>query len=79
MTFDDVIEIRVPAPDSQYRLCSCGCGDDHVAYEKYQDGKDEKWRVRCFKCMRTVDMGCLIRHDAQIAWNKEMKYDKKRA
>lgn len=79
MTFDDVIEIRVPAPDSQYRLCSCGCGDDHVAYEKYQDGKDEKWRVRCFKCMRTVDKGCLIRHDAQIAWNKEMKHDQKRA
>ena len=68
---DDVIEILVASPDGSFRLRSCRCRSDNVAYEKYQDGKDEKWRVRCFDCGHTVDKGCTVRHDAQQAWNEE--------
>lgn len=68
--FDDVIEILVPIPDGQYRLRNCRCHSDNVAYERYRDGKEEKWRVRCFNCGHAVDKGCAVRHDAQLAWNE---------
>ena len=36
---DDVIEIKVPDPDSQYRLVQCPkCDGENVAYEHYVAG-----------------------------------------
>lgn len=31
------------------------------------------WRVKCFDCSYTVDKGNKVKHDAQLAWNKEVK------
>lgn len=61
----------IPAPDSHYRLIPCGCGSGRVAYEQYGVGR--LWRVRCPACGRTVDRGCMARHEAQVAWNRRMK------
>lgn len=66
---DDVIEIKKPDPDSQYRLVPCKCGSDNVAYVHYNGRGGAKWRVTCFDCCHTVDKGCRVRHDAQLAWN----------
>lgn len=66
----DVIQIIKPDPDSQYRLIPCDCGGDNVAFEQYQHGDDELWRVRCFDCGLTVDSGTGIRHEAQLGWNR---------
>ena len=66
---DDVIEIKKPAPDCQYRLVPCRCGSDNVAYVHYNGRGGAKWRVECFDCGRTVDKGRTVRHDAQLAWN----------
>lgn len=69
--FDDVFEIKVPAPDSQYRLVPCKkCLSDNVAYEHYNGRGGAKWRVKCFDCCHTVDKGNTVRHDAQLAWNE---------
>ena len=68
---DDVIEIKKPAPDCQYRLVTCRCGSDNVAYVHYNGRGGAKWRVECFDCGRTVDKGCTVRHDVQVQWNKE--------
>lgn len=71
VTLDNVIEIKKPDPDSQYRLKPCKkCKSDNVAYAKSLDGL---WRVRCFDCGCTVGKGNKIRHDAQLEWNKEMR------
>ena len=71
MKMDDVIEIKVPETDSQYRLVPCKkCQSDNVAYEHYNGRGGAKWRVRCFGCGHTVDKGNTVRHDAQLAWNK---------
>lgn len=70
---DDAVEIRLPAPDSQFRLMPCRCKSDHVAYVKYLDGDEEKWRVRCFDCGNTVDKGPTVQHEAQLAWNARAK------
>lgn len=66
MILDNAIEIKVPQPDSQYRLKSCRCRSDNVAYVL---GVDGKWRVQCFDCGHT-GATAEIRHDAQIAWNE---------
>lgn len=68
MTFDDVIEIRKPAPDSQYRLRNCQCGSDNVAYIL---GVDGNWRGHCFDCGRTGE-GSKVQHEAQGLWNGVM-------
>lgn len=74
MMLDDVIEIKVPAPDSQYRLVPCKkCGSDNLAYEHYNGKGGAKWRVKCFDCGYTVDKGYRVRHDAQLAWNEAVK------
>ena len=74
MKMDDVIEIKVPAPDSQYRLVPCKkCQSDNVAYEHYNGRGGAKWRVKCFDCGHTVDKGNTVRHDAQLAWNGACK------
>lgn len=71
MMMDDVIEIKKADPDSQYRLRPCKCGSDNVAYVHYNGRGGAKWRVECFDCGRTVDKGHRVRHDAQLARNKE--------
>ena len=75
MKIDDAIEIKKPAPDSQYRLLPCKkCkSDDNVAYVHYNGRGGAKWRVECFSCGYTVDKGNTVRHDAQINWNKEVR------
>ena len=72
MMLNDVIDIKKPAPDSQYRLLPCKCGSDNVAYVHYNGKGGAKWRVECFDCRRTVDKGNKVRHDAQLNWNGAM-------
>ena len=72
MMLDDVIEIKTANPDSQYRLRPCKkCKGDNVAYVHYNGRGGAAWRVECFDCGHKVDKGNHIRHDAQLAWNKE--------
>lgn len=73
MMLNNAIEIRKPEPDSQYRLRSCRCKSDNVAYVKYEDQDGEKWRASCFDCGRTVDKGQTVQHDAQMAWNEGLE------
>lgn len=67
----DVVEIITPAPDSQYRLIPCDCGNPAPVYAKYitQDNA-EAWRVVCTYCGKTVDINTTVRHQAQLAWNR---------
>ena len=57
-----------PAPDSQYRLVPCKCGNDQPVYVM---GNDGKWRVLCLDCNNETQ-GFGIQHDAQANWNKEV-------
>ena len=67
---DDVIEIKAADPDSHWRLRCCKkCDGDNVAYVHYNGRGGAAWRVKCFDCGFTVDKGCRVRHDAQLAWN----------
>ena len=71
MSMDDVIEIKKPAPDGQYRLLPCKkCQGDNVAYVHYNGRGGAAWRVQCFDCGHKVDKGNHVRHDAQVAWNR---------
>ena len=73
MVLTDAIAIIKPLPDCQYRLVPCKkCGSDNVAYVHYDARDGESWRVQCFDCGHTVDSGNKVRHDAQMAWNKEV-------
>ena len=68
---DDVLEIKKADPDSQYRLRPCKkCRSENVAYEHYNGRGGAAWRVKCFDCGYTVDKGNMVRHDAQVNWNK---------
>lgn len=70
----DVTQIIKPEADSQYKLLPCPeCESDDVAYEAYQDGDRELWRVRCFGCGHCVDGKTDVRHDAQQLWNEEAR------
>ena len=70
MSMDDVIEIKKPAQDSQYRLRPCPkCKSDNVAYVHYNGIGGAAWRVECFDCGYTADKGNKVRHDAQMVWN----------
>lgn len=69
---DDVIEIKKPDPDSQYRLLPCKCKSDNVAYVHYDGRGGAAWRVQCFDCGHTVDNGNRVMHDAQENWNKSV-------
>lgn len=73
MMMDDVIEIKVPDPDSQFRLIPCKCGSDNVAYEHYNGRGGAAWRVKCYCCGFTVDKGNRVRHDAQRNWNEAVR------
>ena len=67
MMLDDAIDIIVPEPDKHFRLLPCKCGSDNVAYVL---SADRIWRVHCFDCGHD-GAGSEIRHEAQVAWNKE--------
>lgn len=70
-TFDDVVEIVKPDPDSQYRLIPCNCGSSEVVYAKYiAPTGSPLWRTVCMDCGAKVDTGRSTRHDAQLEWNR---------
>lgn len=70
---NDVIEIKKPEPDSQYRLLHCKkCQSDNVAYVHYNGRGGASWRVKSFDCGHTVDKGNKVRHDAQLNWNGDI-------
>lgn len=73
MEINDAIKVIRPEPDSQYRLVPCLCTSDNVAYVKYKMGCEELWRVQCFDCLRTVDVGTGVRHQVQVIWNDKMR------
>ena len=73
MILDDVSEIKKADPDSQYRLLPCKCKSDNVAYVYYDSCGGFAWRVKCFDCGYTVDNGNVVRHDAQLSWNNEVR------
>lgn len=69
-TFDDVVEIVKPDPDSQYRLRTCECGSNEAVYARYiGPGGPRLWRVVCTNCRATVDLQGNVRHDVQVEWN----------
>lgn len=73
-TFDDVVEIIKPDPDSQYRLIPCACGSNEVVYAQYTDAAGAPmWRVVCTDCGATVDLQGNVRHDVQVEWNIRRK------
>lgn len=63
-----VADIRIPAPDSQFRLRGCSCGSQTVGYLKLEGSE---WAVRCMRCKKTSPP-FPIRHEAQVHWNKEL-------
>ena len=72
MTMDGAIRVEAAVPDSHFRLrgCLC-CGGDNVAYVQYSAGRNrEPWKVCCFDCGYTVDQQKILKHEAQVAWNK---------
>ena len=74
-TFDDVVEIVKPEPDSQYRLRACNCGSEEVIYAKYTGGDGvPRWRVVCTDCGATVDLQGNVRHEVQKAWNRRKNH-----
>lgn len=73
MIMDNVVEIKKPLPDSHFVLLPCLCGSDNVAYVKYLQGCEELWRVQCFDCNRTVDLGTGVQHQVQVVWNDKMR------
>lgn len=74
MELSEVIGIEKPDPDSQYRLRPCGkCRGENVAYVKTEGFSCEEWRVRCLDCGHIQDKGYPVKHDAQAAWNNEVR------
>jgi hypothetical protein len=70
-TFDDVVDIVKPLPDSQYRLRPCSCGSSEVIYARYiGPGGPNLWRVVCIDCKAVVDLQGSIQHDVQVEWNR---------
>ena len=66
----EAVEVVRPDPDSHFRLLPCKvCQSEDVCYEYRPWG----WLVRCQACGHTLDIGTHIRHEAQVAWNKENK------
>ena len=72
MEINDAIGIVAPAPDSQYRLVPCDCGNDQPVYVV---GCDGLWRVLCLECKHETK-GFTVQHEAQVAWNKEERHDR---
>jgi len=53
-----------PDPDSQFRLCRCGCGGE----SEYIEFDTHLWCVACKACKRRGKLH-RIRHRVQISWN----------
>lgn len=53
-----------PDPDSQYRLCRCGCGGE-AEYIEFDMGF---WCVACKSCKRRGRLH-RVRHRVQVNWN----------
>lgn len=70
MCFDDVVEMKKPDQNGQYRLKACKCGSEEVAYMHCRDIFGNLfWRVRCMECgAETIGMYA-VQHDAQVGWN----------
>ena len=69
----DAIETIYPAPDSHFRLLPCKvCRGEDVAYVRYQAGELLPWRVQCLACGYAVDKQTEVRHEVQVAWNREV-------
>lgn len=65
----NAIQMLAAAPDSQYRLLPCGCGNDQPVYLQ---NEDKLWRVECLSCgSKSGDYA--VRHDAQVEWNRGCK------
>lgn len=61
-----------PDPDSHFRLVPCkACRSEDVVYKGEQVGDARFWQVECRCCGCTVDKSTQVRHEAQVAWNKE--------
>ena len=47
MIIDNAVEIKVPQPDSQYRLVKCKCGSDNAEYKQPEKAalKDRSWTL----------------------------------
>ena len=76
-TFDDVVEIIKPDPDSQYRLTPCDCGSGEVVYARYITPAGALlWRVVCTDCGAVADLRGDVRHDVQCEWNRRNKHGK---
>lgn len=71
MEIIDAVRLVAPAPDSQYRLRACGCGNDQPVYVV---GSDRKWRVMCLDCKKETE-GFEVQHDAQMNWNERCCYE----
>lgn len=66
MEIINATRLVAPAPDSQFRLIPCGCGNSQPVYVA---GSDGLWRVMCLDCRKETD-GFAIQHDAQLSWNR---------
>lgn len=74
MDLESAIKIESAAPDSHFLLVPCPrCHSDNVAYVQYMLGRQEPWKVRCFDCGYTVDKQKILKHEAQVAWNKNAR------
>lgn len=69
----DAIDVKRPVADSHFRLLPCKrCRSENVAYVRYQAGIIMPWRVQCLTCGHVVDKQTEVRHEVQIAWNREV-------
>lgn len=69
MEIINAIRLVAPAPDSQFRLRKCSCGNDQPVYVV---GCDGNWRVMCLDCKKETK-GHRVQHDAQVEWNENQK------
>ena len=76
MEIEGAIKVETAAPDSHFLLLPCPeCHSDNVAYIQYMFGIQEPWKVMCFDCGHTVDAQKIFRHEAQVAWNREVRHE----
>lgn len=72
MGLSEVIGVEIPDPDGQYRLLPCSkCKGENVEYVLLREFAGDKWLVRCCDCEHILSNGYDLKHDAQLAWNKE--------
>lgn len=69
MSFDNVLQMVVPAPDGQFRLKNCLCGSDQTVYLQILGSGQPMWVARCMACGKQSAEHA-IQHDAQLNWNR---------